>query len=180
MDTTADLSKTILRPSAIEDVAAITAIYAHEVREGRGTFELEPPDEAEMAARREKLVAAGFPYIVASVDDAVAGYAYAGPYRPRPAYAGTLENSVYVHRGFQRRGIARLLMRRLIDEAEAGGFRQMVAVIGDSANRPSIALHEALGFRHAGMLRSVGWKHGLWLDTVLMQRTLGDGDTTPR
>lgn len=170
---------TVLRACAMADVPAITAIYAHAVRHGRGSFELDPPDEAEMGRRRDLLVTAGYPYLVAEEDDEVVGYAYAGAYRPRPAYRSTVENSVYVAEARQGRGLGRLLLGRLIQEAESKGFRQMVAVIGDSNNKASIRLHEALGFRHVGTLRSVGWKHEQWLDTVLMQRMLGAGDNTP-
>jgi len=180
MNAVTEIAEIVLRPSTPGDIPAITAIYGREVREGRSSFELDAPDETEMTARRERLVSAGYPYLVATVRGEVAGYAYAGAYRPRPAYAGTVENSIYVHRDFHGRGIGRLLLRRLIAEAEAGGFRQMVAVIGDSANRASIALHASQGFESVGTLRSVGWKHGVWLDSVLMQRPLGPGDTAPR
>lgn len=167
-----------LRHCEAHDMAAIAAIYGHAVRYGSASFELSPPDEREMASRREKLVAAGYAYLVAEIEDAVVGYAYASAYRSRPAYGNTVENSIYVKEGFQGRGIGRALLRRLIAEAEVAGFRQMVAVIGDSANRPSIRLHESAGFHIVGTLRSVGWKHDRWLDTVLMQRALGLGDAT--
>lgn len=168
-----------LRDCAAADLAAVTAIYADAVRNGRASFELEPPDLAEMTRRRDLLVGGGFPYLVAESAGAIVGYAYAGPYRSRPAYAGTVENSVYVTPGLQGRGVGRALLARLIDEAAARGFRQMVAVIGDSENSASIRLHERAGFRLVGVLRAVGFKHGVWLDTVLMQRPLGDGDRTP-
>lgn len=168
-----------IRPSRPDDIPAITAVYAHAVRFGRASFELEPPGEDEMARRREALVSAGFPHLVAEEAGRVIGYAYAGPYRPRPAYASTVENSVYVAPDAQGRGAGRALLARLVEEAEALGFRQMVAVIGDSENRASIRLHEALGFTHAGTLRAVGWKHARWLDSVLMQRALGAGDGAP-
>ena len=169
----------IIRPCADHDLAAITAIYALEVAEGRASFELDPPDETEMRRRRAALVEGGHPYLVAEIDGAVAGYAYAGAYRARPAYRGTVENSVYVSRAHRGRGVARTLLRRLVEAASAGGFRQMIAVIGDSGNRASIRLHEACGFAHVGVLRSVGWKHEMWLDTVLMQRALGSGNALP-
>lgn len=169
-----------VRASAPEDIPAITEIYAEAVVNGSASFELEAPDEAEMAGRREKLVAAGHVYLVATIAGELAGYAYTSAYRPRPAYGATVENSVYVKPSFHGRGIGRRLLERLIVEAEACGFRQMIAVIGDSANHGSIRLHEALGFAHVGTLRSVGWKHGKWLDTVLMQRRLGVGDEAPR
>jgi phosphinothricin acetyltransferase len=123
------------------------------------------------------LVDGGHPYLVASIDGAVAGYAYAGPYRPRPAYRFTVEDSVYVARAAWGRGVGRALLRALVDEAEARGFRQMIAVIGDEASAGSIALHRALGFEHVGVFKSVGWKHGQWRATVLMQRALGLGDS---
>ena len=169
-----------LRDCEPGDIPAITAIYADAVLNGSASFELEPPDEREMAARRAALLAAGQAYIVAVSRGELAGYAYTGAYRPRPAYAATVENSVYVKPGFHGRGIGRALLERLVLETERRGFRQMIAVIGDSANHASIRLHESLGFRHAGVLASVGWKHGRWLDTVLMQRALGPGDSTPR
>lgn len=169
----------IVRECQPADVPAITAIYRVEVAEETASFETEPPDEAEMARRRQALVEAGHPYLVATLRGAVVGYAYAGPYRSRPAYRGTVENSVYVGREARRRGIARILLQALIEAASARGYRQMVAVIGDSANHASVALHRACGFADTGTLRSVGWKHGRWLDTVLMQRALGEGDATP-
>jgi phosphinothricin acetyltransferase len=172
--------ETLVRDCEAHDVQAITAIYAGAVRHGCGSFEIEPPDAAEMMARRGRLVAGGFPYLVAERDGVLVGYAYAGPYRPRPAYGATVENSVYVHPDAQAKGVGSILMQHLIVAAEAGGFRQMVAVIGDSDNRASIALHERLGFRHVGTLAAVGWKHGRWLDSVLMQRPLGACDRTPR
>jgi phosphinothricin acetyltransferase len=167
-----------LRPARLADIAAITRIYAHAVAHGTASFELEPPDEAEMARRQRTLLEAGYPYIVAEMDGAVSGYAYAGPYRARPAYKWCVENSVYVAPEFQRRGIGKVLLLRLIEEAEQSGFRQMIAVIGDSAQTASIAVHRAAGFTMVGTLRSVGFKFGQWLDTPLMQRPLGAGDTT--
>jgi phosphinothricin acetyltransferase len=175
----ADPGALTLRDSEPEDVPAITAIYRHAVLNGRASFELVPPDEAEMAARRAALVAAGYPHIVALQSAHVVGYAYAGAWRPRPAYALTVENSVYVHPDWHGRGAGRALLARLIAEAERRGFRQMIAVIGDSANRSSIELHRSLGFAHVGTLASVGWKHERWLDSVLMQRRLGPGDDAP-
>lgn len=168
-----------IRASRDDDIPAITAIYGEAVRCGTGSFELAPPDAGEMAARRGALLAGGYPQLVALRDGAVIGYAYAGAYRPRPAYASTVESSVYVDAGTRGGGVGRALLGQLIDECEARGFRQMVAVIGDSANRASIALHEALGFTLVGTFRAVGWKHDRWLDTVLMQRALGPGDGQP-
>jgi L-amino acid N-acyltransferase YncA len=169
----------LLRACEEADVPAITAIYAHAVETGRASFELQPPGVEEMRARRATLVTGGYPYLVAEVEGEVAGYAYAGPYRPRPAYRNSVENSVYVRPDRQGLGLGRRLLDALVAEAEARGFRQMIAVIGDSANRASIRLHEAAGFSPVGTLRAVGRKHGLWLDTVLMQRALGPGDGAP-
>jgi len=148
------------------------------VRHGTASFELEPPDAAEMTRRRATLVEGGFPYLVAEIDGTVAGYAYAGPYRPRPAYRWSVEDTVYVAPALHRRGIGAALLGRLIVEAEQRGFRQMIAVIGDSAQLPSIALHRAAGFRPIGTIEHVGHKFGRWLDTVLMQRALGPGAST--
>jgi phosphinothricin acetyltransferase len=175
-DATTDL---MLRDSESGDLPAITAIYRHAVLHGHASFELSPPDEPEMAARRAALLAGGFPHIVAIIGGEVLGYAYAGPYRTRPAYANTVENSVYVRHDRHGLGIGRALLARLIAEAGRRGFRQMVAIIGDSGNRSSIELHRSLGFTPVGTLRSVGWKHERWLDSVLMQRALGPGDTSP-
>jgi phosphinothricin acetyltransferase len=169
-----------IRPATPSDIPTITRIYAHAVRTGTASFEIEPPDEAEMARRYDALRAGGHPYLVAEIAGAIAGYAYAGPYRTRPAYRFTVEDSVYVAPEAQRRGVGRDLLTQLVAEAEALGFRQMIAVIGDSAQAASIALHEAAGFRLVGTFAAVGFKFGRWLDTVLMQRALGDGsETTP-
>jgi L-amino acid N-acyltransferase YncA len=168
-----------IRAATAADIPAITAIYDHAVRHGTASFELEPPDAAEMARRQQALVDGGYPYLVAEADGAVAGYAYAGAYRPRPAYRWSVEDSVYVAPAMHRRGIGAALLGRLIAEAEQRGFRQMIAVIGDSAQTPSIALHAALGFRRIGAVENVGFKLGRWLDTVLMQRALGEGASTP-
>ncbi|MCA8967663.1 MAG: N-acetyltransferase [Planctomycetes bacterium] len=167
-----------IRDAVDTDLPAIQAIYAHHVTHGLASFELEPPDLAEMTRRRADLLARGMPYIVAEHGGTVAGYAYAGPYRPRPAYRFLVENSVYVHPERQRLGIGGALLAALVDRCEAWGARQMIAVIGDSGNAPSIALHALHGFSHAGVIRSAGFKHGRWVDTVLMQRAIGAGDTT--
>ena len=167
-----------IRPADRADVAAITRIYAHAVLSGTATFEIEAPDEAEMARRHGALADGGYPYLVAEAGGGVVGYAYAGPYRTRPAYDWSVEDSIYVAPDAHRRGIGRALLARLIEDADARGFRQMIAVIGDSRQVPSIALHRALGFSLIGTLVSVGFKHGRWLDTVLMQRALGPGDMT--
>jgi L-amino acid N-acyltransferase YncA len=168
--------KPAVRPALPADIPAITRIYAHAVVHGTASFEFDPPDEAEMARRQRSLLQGGYPYLVAEDAGAVTGYAYAGPYRSRPAYRWTVEDSVYVAPDAQGRGVGRALLDRLI--AESAGFRQMVAVIGDSPRQePSVALHRAAGFRLVGTLQAVGFKHGRWLDSVLMQRALGRGDT---
>jgi phosphinothricin acetyltransferase len=167
-----------LRPAASSDLSAITRIYRQAVTHGTASFEIMPPDEAEMTRRFRALQDGGYPYLVAEIDGAVAGYAYAGPYRARPAYNWTVEDSVYIAADAHRRGIGRALLERLIPEAERRGYRQMIAVVGDSRQVASIELHRALGFTLVGTLVSVGFKHGRWLDSVLMQRSLGAGDTT--
>lgn len=167
-----------IRPANVADIKDITAIYAHAVEHGTASFEIEPPSVAEMTTRQKILLDGGFPYLVADAAGTVAGYAYAGPYRPRPAYRHTVEDSVYVNPRVHRRGVGRMLLTELIAQAEARGFRQMVAVIGDSRQTSSIALHRHLGFSPVGTLTNIGFKHGRWLDTVLMQRPLGTGAET--
>jgi phosphinothricin acetyltransferase len=167
-----------VRPSTEADLPAIQAIYAHHVLRGRASFEEVPPDLAEMARRRVDLVARGLPHLVAEAGGRVLGFAYAGPYRPRAAYRFTLEDSVYVAEDATGRGAGRLLLAGVIERATALGYRQMLAVIGDSGNRASVALHERAGFRHVGTFAAVGFKFGAWVDTVLMQRPLGPGDAT--
>lgn len=164
-----------LRPATPADIPAITAIYAHAVRYGTASFEIEAPDEAEMTRRQRALLDGGFPYLTAERGGELVGYAYAGAYRARPAYRFSVEDSVYVHPDAQVGGVGRALLAALIEATTERGFRQMIAVIGDSAQAPSIALHRALGFDHIGTIRNVGFKFGRWLDTVLMQRALGDG-----
>jgi L-amino acid N-acyltransferase YncA len=167
-----------IRPTVAADLAAITEIYAHEVREGTATFELVPPDPAEMTRRFQVLMDGAFPYLVAELDGSVVGYAYASSYRPRPAYRFTVENSVYLRPQVHRRGIGRQLLERLIAECGTRGFRQMIAVIGDSANTASVGVHARCGFQTIGTHPSVGLKFGRWLDTVMMQRELGEGAKT--
>jgi phosphinothricin acetyltransferase len=172
-----------LRPAEDGDLQQVQAIYAHHVLHGVASFELRPPDTAEIAQRRQAIVERGLPYLVA-VDDSgggarVLGYAYASPYRARPAYRLTLEDSVYIAHAQAGRGIGGALLGELIAQTTALGYRQMVAVIGDSGNAASIALHRRHGFREAGTLLAVGWKHGRWIDSVLMQRALGAGDSLP-
>src|SRR6476620_9051759 len=167
-----------IRRAAVADLPLLTEIYEHAVRYGTATFELIPPDLAEMTRRYKSLMDGGFPYLVATLEGRVVGYAYAGPYRPRPAYRFTVENSVYLQPSIHRRGIGLLLMQRLILECEARGYRQMIAVIGDSANADSIGVHTRTGFQMIGTHPNVGLKFGRWLDTVMMQRALGAGSAT--
>src|SRR3954464_12428609 len=173
------MSSVSIRPATPADIPAITRIYAHAVRHGTASFELEPPDETEMARRQRALLDGGYPYLVAEIDGLVAGYAYAGPYRTRPAYRYTVENSIYIAADAHRRGIGRALLGRLITECEARNYRLMIAVIGDSAQVPSIELHRAAGFKMVGAFEAVGYKFDRWLDSVLMQRPLGKGSTAP-
>ena len=172
------MSNVEIRTATPADLPAITDIYDDEVLTGTATFELTPPGLAEMTRRFHKLREDGLPYLVALSEGQVAGYAYAGPYHARPAYRFTLENSVYLASAYRRRGIGRRLLNELIVQSEARGCRQMVAVIGDFANAASISLHASTGFQMMGTFKSVGFKFGRWLDTVLMQRTLGEGGTT--
>jgi phosphinothricin acetyltransferase len=169
-----------IEDAAETDLGAVTAIYAHHVQHGLASFEEEAPSSAEMRRRFTELKERGFPYLVARLDGDVVGYAYASPYRARSAYRFSIENSVYVAPGFARRGIGSALLGTLIARCERGEWRQMIAIIGDSDNAASIALHRAHGFRLVGTLHSVGFKHGRFVDTVLMQRELGDGgDMSP-
>jgi L-amino acid N-acyltransferase YncA len=164
-----------IRPAEPADLAAVTRIYDHAVRNGTASFEIDPPDESEMRRRYVALCADGYPFLVAELGKTVAGYAYAGPHRARPAYRWSIEDSIYVAPRSQRQGLGHALLDGLIREAQARGFRQMIAVIGDSANAASIELHRGLGFRIVGILDNVGFKFGRWLDSVLMQRPLGEG-----
>lgn len=173
------MPETVIRDAGEPDFAAIQAIYGHHVLHGFGSFEQTPPDSAEMIGRWRAVRAAGLPYLVAETDGEVAGFAYAAPYRPRPAYRFSVEDSVYVAPGRQRHGLGRRLLAPLIARCKALGYRQMVAVIGDRQNDGSIGLHAALGFREIGCLHAIGFKHGRWVDVVLMQRVLGPGDASP-
>jgi len=168
-----------VRPATRADIPAITRIYAHAVEHGTASFELTAPDQAEMTRRFDELTTKGFPYFVAVLGGAVTGYAYAGPYRTRPAYRFTVENSVYVAPDRHRRGVGKALLDALIDACTEKGFRLMVAVIGDSKQVASIGLHEAAGFEHAGVFRTIGYKFDRWLDSVQMQRALGPGASKP-
>jgi L-amino acid N-acyltransferase YncA len=172
------MSSLEIRPTTTADLPEITEIYEHAVRHGTATFELIPPDLPEMTRRFCALMDGSFPYFVAALDGSVVGYAYAGAYRPRPAYRFTVENSVYLRPAIHRHGIGLQLLQRLITESEARGYRQMIAVIGDSANAGSIGLHTRCGFQMIGTHPDVGFKFGRWLDTVMMQRALGEGGTT--
>ena len=167
-----------IRPVAPADAAAITRIYGHAVRHGTASFELDPPDEVEMTRRMRALLEGDFPYLVAEIEGEVAGYAYAGLYRTRPAYRFTLEDSIYLDPAIQGCGIGRALIECLLAESEVRGYRQMIAVIGDSAQAASIALHRAAGFHYVGNIQNVGYKFGRWLDSVIMQRPLGPGSLT--
>jgi L-amino acid N-acyltransferase YncA len=166
-----------IRPSSPDDLDAITAIYGWNVTNGTGTFELEVPDHAEMARRRDDVLAKGLPWLVAERGGSVLGYAYANHFRPRRAYRFCLEDSIYLCGDARGQGVGRLLLAELVARCEAAGARQMLAVIGDSANAGSIGVHRTLGFEHTGVLRAAGWKFGRWLDVVLMQKALGLGDS---
>jgi phosphinothricin acetyltransferase len=168
-----------IRDAVVADLAAITRIYGHHVEHGLASFELLPPDVAEMTRRYHAVREQGMPYVVAELDGRVAGYAYTGAYRPRPAYRFTVEDTVYAAADAVGRGVGRALLETIISRCTAAGKRQMVAVIGDSGNAASIGLHRAMGFEMAGTLHSIGFKHGRWVDGVLMQRALGAGDTSP-
>lgn len=168
-----------IRPAMTADLPAITGIYAHAVTHGTASYEYDPPSLGEMTARFSALMSGGFPYVVAQAGAEVLGYAYAGPFRTRPAYRFIVEDSIYIAPTAQGRGIGKLLLRDLIARCERQGFRQMIAVIGDGdVNVASIALHAAMGFAHSGRLTGSGFKHGRWCDTVLMQLALNGGTST--
>jgi phosphinothricin acetyltransferase len=169
----------IIRDATEADMEAVERIYAHHVLHGLATFEEVPPTAEEMRGRRSAVLAAGLPYLVAEYEGAVAGYSYATSYRPRPAYRHTIEDSVYVAEGLGGRGIGAALLGNLIARCERGPWRQMLAVIGNSENKGSQVLHARMGFKPVGTLTSVGFKLGRWVDTVLMQRPLGAGDSSP-
>lgn len=168
-----------IRSARPEDFEAITRIYAHAVLEGTASYEIDPPSREEMIHRFRGILESRMPYLVAEIDGRVVGYAYFAPFRPRPAYRFMVEDSIYVDPAFHARGIGRLLLGRLIGEAERIGIRQMVAVIGDArGNTASIRLHEALGFHPCGTIEGSGFKHGRWLDTLIMQLPLNGGTRT--
>jgi phosphinothricin acetyltransferase len=172
------MSKPLLRAATATDIPAITAIYRPAVLTGTASFEHEPPDEAEMLRRFRAITEVGYPYFVAEIDGRIAGYTYASAYRTRPAYRFTVENSVYIAPDAQGKGVGRALLDRLIATCRDDGFRLMIAVIGDTANVASITLHRRAGFRFCGTIHSVGYKFGRWLDSVIMELPLGEGDTS--
>jgi len=167
-----------IRPSREEDVPAITAIYAHHVLNGTGTFETEAPSEAEMAARRADVLGRKLPYLVAEKDGEVLGFAYCNWFKPRPAYRFSAEDSIYIAESARGRGLGSRLLAALSQAAEAAGIRKLIAVIGDSANAGSVGVHRGQGFTQVGVLKDCGWKFGAWRDVVLMEKVLGEGSTT--
>ncbi|MDE1181766.1 MAG: GNAT family N-acetyltransferase [Paraburkholderia sp.] len=169
----------LMRDATDDDIPAIQAIYAHHVLTGVASFEETPPSVDDMRARHASVVGHGLPYMVAEIDGKVAGYCYATPYRPRAAYRNSIEDSIYIDDTYRGRGLGRLLLQTLIEQCERGPWRLMIAVIADGGSGGSLSLHRSLGFELVGTLKSVGFKHGRWLDTTLMQRVLGDGNTTP-
>jgi L-amino acid N-acyltransferase YncA len=169
----------LIRASQPNDLPAITAIYEHHVLYGTGTFETTPPTQADMTSRRADVLAKGLPYLVIEREERVAGFAYCQWFKPRPAYRFSAEDSIYLHPDFAGKGFGKLLLAELERHATAAGIRKLIAVIGDSANAGSIGVHRAQGFTAAGTFTSCGWKFGRWLDIVLMEKSIGEGDTTP-
>lgn len=167
-----------IRPSRDTDVAAITTIYTHHVLTGTGTFEVTPPTEADMSARRADVLSKGLPYLVVEDAGEVLGFAYCNWFKPRPAYRFSAEDSIYLDPRAHGKGLGRLLLQELMAQAERAGVRKLIAVIGDSANQGSIGVHTGCGFSHVGVLSACGWKFDRWLDVVLMERSLGQGATT--
>lgn len=170
---------TLIRPSLEADLPAITAIYGHHVLHGTGTFETEPPSVADMTARRADVLGKKLPYLVMQVDGQIQGFAYANWFKPRPAYRFSVEDSIYMAEGSGGKGLGKLLLTELLAQLERGGIRKSMAIIGDSANLGSIGVHSACGFTQIGIVKSCGWKFGQWRDVVMMEKTLGLGDTTP-
>jgi phosphinothricin acetyltransferase len=168
----------LIRPSRDEDIAAITAIYRHHVLHGTGTFEIDPPTEADMAARRADVLAKGLPYLVVEEAGQVLGFAYCNWFKPRPAYRFSAEDSIYMAADAHHKGLGKVLLAELCAQAERAGVRKLLAVIGDSANAGSIGVHRSVGFGHVGTVKSCGWKFDRWLDVVMMEKTLGAGDST--
>ena len=169
----------LIRPSSDDDLPAITAIYGHHVLHGTGSFETEPPSLADMTARRADVLSKGLPYLVAEQDGTIAGFAYGNWFKPRPAYRYSVEDSIYMAPDLQRRGLGRALLAELLARFEAVGIRKVMAIVGDSANTGSVGIHLALGFTQVGVVDSCGWKFGAWRDIVIMQKTIGLGDTQP-
>ncbi len=167
-----------IRPSRDEDIDAITHIYAHHVLHGTGTFEVDPPTNADMRGRRAEVLARGLPWLVAESDGQINGFAYCNWFKPRPAYRFSAEDSIYLAPHAKGQGLGSALLAELVAQAERAGVRKLIAVIGDSGNTGSIGVHRALGFQRVGVLASCGWKFDRWLDVVLMERSLGQGDTT--
>ncbi|MGF6574386.1 L-amino acid N-acyltransferase YncA [Paraburkholderia sp. GAS333] len=176
--TSTNESAPLIRDATDADLPAIQAIYAHHVLTGVASFEEAPPSVDDLRTRLASVRSHGLPYMVAEIDGQVAGYCYATPYRPRAAYRNTIEDSIYIGDAWRGRGLGRILLQALIDRCEAGPWRQMVAVIADGGSGGSLSLHTQLGFELIGTLKAVGFKHGRWLDTTLMQRRLGAGDST--
>lgn len=169
----------LIRPSHDQDLPQITAIYAHHVLHGTGTFETDPPSVADMNNRRADVLGKGLPYLVAEQDGVVVGFAYGNWFKPRPAYRYSVEDSIYLAPDLHRKGLGRALLAELLARFEAAGIRKVMAIIGDSANAGSVGVHRALGFTQVGVVESCGWKFGAWRDIVIMQKTLGAGDTLP-
>ncbi len=169
----------LIRPSLDADVPAIQAIYAHHVLHGTGTFETEPPTVADMTARRADVLSKSLPYLVLEQDSRILGFAYANWFKPRPAYRFSVEDSIYMAEGTGGKGLGKLLLTELLAQLERGGIRKAMAVIGDSENHGSVGVHRACGFTQIGVVKSCGWKFGQWRDIVLMEKTLGAGDSTP-
>ncbi len=169
----------LIRPSRDEDIPAITAIYRQHVLTGTGTFEIDPPSEADMASRRADVLCKGLPYLVVENEGRVMGFAYCNWFKPRPAYRFSAEDSIYMASDAHRKGMGRALLAELCAQAERAGVRKFLAVIGDSANAGSIGVHTTLGFKHVGVLKSCGWKFDRWLDVVMMEKPLGAGDSSP-
>ena len=169
----------LIRPSLDQDIPQITAIYAHHVLHGTGTFETDPPSVADMTTRRADVLSKSLPYLVAEQDGQVVGFAYGNWFKPRPAYRYSVEDSIYLAPDLHRQGLGRALLAELLARFEAVGIRKVMAIIGDSANAGSVGVHRALGFTQVGVVESCGWKLGAWRDIVIMQKTLGAGDTQP-
>ncbi len=170
---------TIIRSSQDQDLAAITAIYAHHVLHGTGTFEVDPPSQEDIHTRRADVLSKGLPYLVAADGEQVLGFAYCNWFKPRPAYRFSAEDSIYISPDAQGKGLGRALLAELSAHAEKAGVRKLIAVIGDTANTGSIGLHLSVGFHHVGTLKSCGWKFNQWLDVVMMEKTIGLGDSCP-